>query len=153
MIYLTAEKLQTYLTYLLPNLIFIHLIQDHLQEVIISYVKQHSRLDKQTKSFSRYGVRIWNSLPDGMPQMSKNNFKINVHNSLLRKLSEENDYIDLPDLLVITEKFLENSASHICNIQDCKLNWIEFIYLYLFNIFYSFSLVLLVSYLYLVKSN
>ena len=153
MIYLTAEKLQTYLTYLLPNLIFIHLIQDHLQEVIICYVKQHSRLDKQTKSFSRYGVRIWNSLPGGMPQMSKNNFKINVHNSLLRKLSEENDYIDLPDLLVITENFLENSASHICNIQDCKLNWIEFIYLYLFNIFYSFSLVLLVSYLYLVKSN
>ena len=153
MIYLTAEKLQTYLTYLLPNLIFIHLIQDHLQEVIISYVKRHSRLDKQTKSFSRYGVRIWNSLPGGMPQMSKNNFKINVHNSLLRILSEENDYIDLPDLLVITENFLENSASHICNIRDCKLNWIEFIYLYLFNMFYSFSLVLLVSYLYLVKSN
>ena len=24
------------------------------------YVKRHSRLDKQTKSFSRYGVRIWN---------------------------------------------------------------------------------------------
>ena len=122
MIYLTAEKLQTYLTYLLPNLIFIHLIQDHLQEVIISYVKQHSRLDKQTKSFSRYGVRIWNSLPGGMPQMSKNNFKINVHISLLRILSEENDYIDLPDLLVITENFPENSASHIFNIQDCKLN-------------------------------
>ena len=117
------------------------------------YVKRHSRLDKQTKSFSRYGVRIWNSLPGGMPQMSKNNFKINVHNSLLRILSEENDYIDLPDLLVITEKFLENSASHISNIQDCKLNWIEFIYLYLFNMFYSVSLVLLVSYLYLVKSN
>ena len=122
MIYLTAEKLQTYLTYSLPNLIFIHLIQDHLQEVIISYVKRHSRLDKQTKSFSRYGVRIWNSLPGGMPQMSKNNFKINVHNSLLRILSEENDYIDLPDLLVITENFLENSASHIFNIRDCKLN-------------------------------
>ena len=88
-----------------------------------------------------------------MPQMSKNNFKINVHNSLLRILSEENDYIDLPDLLVITENFLENSASHIFNIRDCKLNWIEFIYLYLFNMFYSFFLVLLVSYLYLVKSN
>ena len=54
--------------------------------------------------------------------MSKNNFKVNVHNSLLRILSEENDYIDLPDLLVITENFLENSASHIFNIQDCKLN-------------------------------
>ena len=32
-------------------------------------------------------------------QMSKNNFKINVHDTLLRILSEENDYIDLPDLI------------------------------------------------------
>ena len=30
--------------------------------------------------------------------MSKNNFKINAHDTLLRILSEENDYIDLPDL-------------------------------------------------------
>ena len=34
-----------------------------------------------------------------MHQMSKNNFKINVHDILLRILSEENDYIDLPDLI------------------------------------------------------
>ena len=33
-----------------------------------------------------------------MSCMSKNNFKINVHNILLRILSEENDHIDLPDL-------------------------------------------------------
>ena len=139
MIYLTAEKLQTYLTYLLPNLIFIHLIQDHLQEVIISYVKRHSRLDKQTKSFSRYGVRIWNSLPGGMPQMSKNNFKINVHNSLLRILSEENDYIDLPDLLVITENFLENSRPLIFaiygTVNSTELNLFIFIYLTCFTLF------------------
>ena len=30
--------------------------------------------------------------------MSKNNFKINVQDTLLRILSEENDYFDLPDL-------------------------------------------------------
>ena len=29
--------------------------------------------------------------------MSKNNFKINVQDTLLWKLPEENDYIDLPD--------------------------------------------------------
>ena len=34
-----------------------------------------------------------------MCQMFKNNFKINVHDTLLRILSEENDYIDLPDLI------------------------------------------------------
>ena len=38
-----------YLTYLLPNLIFIHIIQDHLQEVTIML---------NTNSFSRYGVNI-----------------------------------------------------------------------------------------------
>ena len=48
------------------------------------YYVKHSRLDKQTKSFSRYGVKIWNSLPCEMRQMFKNNFKINVHDTLLR---------------------------------------------------------------------
>ena len=33
-----------------------------------------------------------------MSWMSKNNFKINVHNILLGILLEENDQIDLPDL-------------------------------------------------------
>ena len=63
------------------------------------YYVKHSRLDKQTKCFSRYGVKIWNSLPCEMRQMSKNNFKINVHDTLLLILSEENDYIDLPDVI------------------------------------------------------
>ena len=51
----------------------------------------------QTKSFSRYGVKIWNSLPCEIRQMSKNKFKINVDDTLLRIISEKNDYIDLPD--------------------------------------------------------
>ena len=60
------------------------------------YYVKHSRLDKQTKSFSRYGVKTWNSLPCEMREMSKNNFKINVHDTLLQILSEENF---LPDLM------------------------------------------------------
>ena len=56
------------------------------------YYVKHSRLDKN--SFTRYGVKIWNSLPCEMLQMSKNNFKINVNDTLLRILSEENDYIE-----------------------------------------------------------
>ena len=67
------------------------------------YYVKHSRLDKQTKSFSRYGVKIWNSLPCEIRQMSKNNFKINVHDTLLRILSEENDYIDFILLDLITK--------------------------------------------------
>ena len=61
------------------------------------YCVKHSRLYKQTKSFSRYGVKIWNSLKMKCFQMSKNNFKINVHDTLLGILSEENDGIDSPD--------------------------------------------------------
>ena len=45
------------------------------------YHVKHSRLDKQTKPFSRYAVKIWNSLPCEMRQRSKNNFKINVHDT------------------------------------------------------------------------
>ena len=41
-----------------------------------------------------------------MREMSKNNFKINVHDTLLRILSEENDYIDKPDLKTKTSRKL-----------------------------------------------
>ena len=51
--------------------------------------------------------------------MSKNNFKINVQDTLLRILSEENDYIDLPDL--ITEIFWKLGFL-FCNVHDCKRN-------------------------------
>ena len=73
----------------------IRIIQGHLQG---DYCVKHSRLDKQTKSFSSYGLKIWNSLLRQMHQMPKNTFKINVHENLLRILSE-NGYIDLPDLI------------------------------------------------------
>ena len=52
-----------------------------------------SRLDKQIKSFPRNGAKNWNSLPCEIRHLSKNNFKI--HNILLQRLSEENDFIDL----------------------------------------------------------
>ena len=34
-----------------------------------------------------------------MRQLSKYNFKINIHNILLHRLSEENYYNDLPNLI------------------------------------------------------
>ena len=65
------------------------------------YYVKHSRIDKQTKSFSSCGVKIWNSLLRQMRQMSKNNFQNNVHENLLRTVSK-NDHIDLPDLITKT---------------------------------------------------
>ena len=60
---------------------------------------QYSRLEKQNKSFSRVGVKVWNSLPVEMRHTSKADFKQKIHNLLLQKFSEADDYIDLPDLI------------------------------------------------------
>ena len=61
-------------------------------------MKSMIRLDKQNMSFSRNGVRVWNNLSNEIRQMPKVKFKRNIHNMLLQKLSEANDYIDLLDL-------------------------------------------------------
>ena len=63
-----------------------------------NFFLEYSRLDKQNMSFSRNGVRIWNNLSDEIRQMPKLKFKRNIHNMLLQKLSEANEYIDLLDL-------------------------------------------------------
>ena len=60
---------------------------------------QYSRLEKQNKSFSRVGVKVWNSLPVEMRHTSKANFKRKIHNLLLQNFSEADDYTDLPDLI------------------------------------------------------
>ena len=49
-------------------------------------------------SFSRNGVRIWNSLSNEFRQMPKMKCKRNIHNVLLQKLSEAIEYIDLSEL-------------------------------------------------------
>ena len=59
----------------------------------------------------------------------------------------ENDYIDLSDL--ITKISFKTRPLIFFNIHDCKLDGIESIFIHWFNIFCSFSLALLVSYLYI----
>ena len=72
-----------------------------------------------------------------MSWMSKNNFKINVHNILLRILSEENDNIDLPDL--IAKIFWKLTALLIfaiyITVKLIELNLFLFIYLTFFAFF------------------
>ena len=96
MTYLTTYRLLTLLIYLFQKQAFIHIKQGHLQG---DYFVKPSRLDKQIKSFSRNGVKIWNSLPCEIRHLSKNNFKIKIHNILLQRLSDENDYIYLSVLI------------------------------------------------------
>ena len=60
---------------------------------------QYSRLEKQNRSFSRFGVKVWNSQPVEMRHTPKTNFKRKIHRLILQKFSEADDHIDLPDLI------------------------------------------------------
>lgn len=60
------------------------------------YFVKSSRLDKQRTSFSRNGVKIGNSIPLETLQLCKENFKTNIHDTLLQRLSVENDQMIYP---------------------------------------------------------
>ena len=60
---------------------------------------KHSRLNKQNKSFSRTGARIWNSIPADLCNFSKNKFKKTLHDILFSILIEEEDNVDLPKIM------------------------------------------------------
>ena len=44
-----------------------------------NFYVEYSRLNSQSKSFSRYGVRIWNRLRNEMHNLSKHKFKVKLH--------------------------------------------------------------------------
>jgi hypothetical protein len=62
------------------------------------YVKK-SCLDKLHRSFSKTGVRIWNSISDDLCNSSKNKFKRKLHEILFSILIEEDDYVDLATIM------------------------------------------------------
>ena len=75
-----------------PNIfnLFTHQADTHSYETRSSqrgdsFLKR-SRIDIQKRSFSRIGVKIWNSLSCEVHQMSKSNFKNNVNDILFQRL-------------------------------------------------------------------
>ena len=74
---------------------------------VLYYFVKSSRLDKQKTSFSRNGVKRGNSVRLETLQLSKENF----HDTLLQRLSVENDYMIYP---IYYRKFYEASASYVC---------------------------------------
>ena len=60
---------------------------------------QYTRLDKKNKSFSRNNVRVWNSLSAEIRYKSKTNHKRKVHDLLLQKLLQADNYINLLHLI------------------------------------------------------
>ena len=62
-----------------------------------------SRLDQLTNSFSRFGARLWNSLPDNIRKSdSRKLFKKQIHEKLINIfLKKENTYLTPSSILEI----------------------------------------------------
>ena len=63
-----------------------------------------SRLNIQLNSFSRLGVRLWNSIPYDIREMSKKRFKNSLLNKLFCILENEELYIDVPGCIQLFQK-------------------------------------------------
>ena len=53
-------------------------------------------LEIHKRSFSRFGVRLWNEIPRRMRDLPKKEFKGEIPRVLLNILVNENDYIETP---------------------------------------------------------
>ena len=64
-----------------------------------NYYVQTSRLNLNQDSFSRFGAKLWNAIPNEFRQLSKGAFKKNFHDFLLSIMEAEDDYVEVPILL------------------------------------------------------
>ena len=60
---------------------------------------KRSRINQLKNSFSRIGVKTWNSVPPDIRILSKHNFKKKLHEALLKVLSFEETYVDVSTLI------------------------------------------------------
>ena len=58
-----------------------------------------SRLNQNQGSFSSFGAKLWNAIPNEFRQLSKGSFKKHFHDLLLSILETEHDYVEVPILL------------------------------------------------------
>ena len=60
-----------------------------------NYFFEYSRLGHKSKSFSRIGVKVWNSIPVELRRTPKHKFKKRMHVNLLNQLQEQDDYVGI----------------------------------------------------------
>ena len=70
-----------------------------------NYYVQTSRLNPNQDSFSRFGAKLWNAIPNDFRQLSIGAFKKNFHDFLLSIMEAEDDYVEVPVLLKKNGKF------------------------------------------------
>ena len=65
-----------------------------------NYYIEQSRLNKELKSFSKFGAVLWNSIPSSIRDLQNRlRFKTKLHNSLLDLLKVEDEYLHTFDIL------------------------------------------------------
>ena len=70
-----------------------------LELLAIDLSQTYSRLNQQSKSFSRLGAKIWNSIPLELRKLPKYNFKRKMQDLLFHILIKEDDYVGIPTLV------------------------------------------------------
>ena len=67
---------------------------------------QHSRLNQQHNSTTRFGARVWNCLPPHVRQLPKKQFKRRVREILFAILHAEDTYVEAPTFLLKMAKYV-----------------------------------------------
>ena len=75
---------------------------------------KYSRTNQLKHSFSRFGARIWNSIPQSIRLLPKHKFKASLHQLLLHILELEDTYVDTPTLIHKLNKMTWN-VKQSCN--------------------------------------
>ena len=60
---------------------------------------KYSRTNQSKYSFSRFGARIWNSIPQRIRILPKHKCKVSLHQFRLHILELEDTYVDTPTLM------------------------------------------------------
>ena len=80
---------------------------------------QSSRLKMQLNSFSRIGVRLWNSIPSSVRERSKFTFKKIIRNELFSMLQSEECYLGVER---VAQLFL-SGPNNCSSDQNLKVSW------------------------------
>ena len=62
----------------------------------ITMSKLQDRIDKNQGSFSSFGAKLWNAIPNEFRQLSKGSFKKHFHDLLLSTMETEDYYVEAP---------------------------------------------------------
>ena len=83
--------------------LFLHQTQVHSYNTRFSETGslniKYSRTNQLKDSFSRFGARIWNSIPQSIRVLPKHKFKASLHQLLSHILDLEDTYVDTPTLI------------------------------------------------------